>query len=188
MGLYGERLALTLLCVFLLGLIWTGCSSTVKHDEPATTAPASATAAAPASETTTASAPPTAAPPAWQTTTAPPPASPSKYQAKYYFFDDVLVPRELEYDQEKSFVYETPQFKAGVLYFSKWNLDTDSVMTFFLYNMEKDGWTMVTSYRGKESHITFTKPDRGCTIRITSSWLGKAYVEIRVGPVGQKKN
>ncbi len=159
-----ERFAWTLLFVFLFGLAWTGCSSTVKPHEPAATAPAS------------------------ETTTAPPPASSSKYQAKYYFFDDILVPGELEYDQKKSFVYETPQFKAGVLYFSKWNLDTDSVMTFFLYNMQKDGWTMTTSYRGKESHITFSKTDRGCTIRITSSWLGKAYVEIRVGPVSQKKN
>ena len=159
-----ERSAWTLLLVFLLGLAWTGCSNTVKRDEPASTAPASTT------------------------TTAPPPAPSGKYQAKYYFFDDVLVPGELEYDQKKSFVYETPQFKAGVLYFSKWNLDTDSVMTFFLYNMEKDGWKMITSYRGKESHITFSKPDRGCTIRVTSSWLGKAYVEIRVGPVSLKKN
>ena len=177
---YRGDLVLTLLLVFLLGLAWTGCSSTVKHDESAATAPASATPTAPASATATA--------PASETTTAPPPASSSKYQAKYYFFDDILVPGELEYDQKKSFVYETPQFKAGVLYFSKWNLDTDSVMTFFLYNMEKDGWKMITSYRGKESHITFFKPDRGCTIRLTSSWLGKTYVEIRVGPAGQKKN
>jgi len=169
-----QRFAWTLLFVSLFGLAWTGCSSTVKPHEPATTAPAS--------ETTTTTAP------ASGTTTAPPPASSSKYQAKYYFFDDILVPGELEYDQKKSFVYETPQFKAGVLYFSKWNLDTDSIMTFFLYNMEKDGWKMITSYRGKESHLTFYKPDRGCTIRLTSSWLGKAYVEIRVGPAGQKKN
>ena len=172
--IHWERLSLTLLWVLLFGLVlvWTGCSSTVKHDEPATTAQASSTAAAPASETTT----------------APPPPSPSKYQGKYYFFDDVLVPGELEYDQKKSFVYATPQFKAGVLYFSKWNLDTDSVMTFFLNNMEKDGWKMITSYRGKESHMTFFKPDRGCTIRITSSWLGETHVEIRVGPAGQKQN
>ena len=159
-----EKLALVFLLVFLLGLAWTGCSSTVKRDEPGTTPPASAT------------------------TTAPPPAPSGKYQAKYYFFDDVLVPGELEYDQKKSFVYETPQLKAGALYFSKWNLDVDSVMNFFLYNMEKDGWKMITSYRGKESHLTFYKPDRGCTIRLTSSWLGKVYVEIRVGPATVKKN
>lgn len=161
---YRERLAWTLLLVFILGLAWMGCSSTVKQSEPEATAPGSATA------------------------TAPPPASSGKSQGKYYFFDDVLVPGELEYDQKKSFVYETPQFKAGTLYFSKWNLDIDSIMTFFLYNMEKDGWKMMTSYRGKESHISFYKPDRGCNIRLTSSWLGEAYVEIRVGPVSLKKN
>ena len=161
---YRKGLAFLLLLIFLLGLAWTGCSSTVKRSEPAPTAPGSAS------------------------TAAPPPASSSKYQAKYYFFDDVLVPGELEYDQKKSFVYETPQLKAGALYFSKWNLDVDSVMNFFLYNMEKDGWKMITSYRGKESHLTFYKPDRGCTIRLTSSWLGKVYVEIRVGPATVKKN
>lgn len=159
-----ERFAWTLLLVFLVGLVWMGCSNTVKRDEPAATAPASAA------------------------TTAPPPVPSGKYQAKYYFFDDVLVPGELEYNQKKSFVYEAPQFKAGTLYFSKWNLDVDSVINFFLYNMEKDGWKMMTSYRGKESHLSFQKPDRSCNIRLTSSWLGKAYVEIRVGPVGLKKN
>jgi len=115
-------------------------------------------------------------------------ASLSKYQAKYHFFDDILVPRELEYDQEKSFVYETPQFKAGALYFTKWNLDFNSLFDFFMVHMEKDGWKTVTSYRGKESYLTFYKPDRGCTIRITESWLGKVYVEIRVGPADVKKN
>jgi len=101
---------------------------------------------------------------------------------------DILVPRELEYDQEKSFVYETPQFKAGALYFTKWNLDFNSLFDFFMVHMEKDGWKTVTSYRGKESYLTFYKPDRGCTIRITESWLGKVYVEIRVGPADVKKN
>ena len=53
---------------------------------------------------------------------------------------------------------------------------------------ERDGWKMVTSYRGKESHLTFYKPDRGCNIRITESWLSKVYIEIRVGPADVKRN
>ena len=32
---------------------------------------------------------------------------------KYYFFDDILIPQELSYDQDESFVYEAPQFKTG---------------------------------------------------------------------------
>jgi hypothetical protein len=154
-----EKWVIGLLFVFLLGVIGMGCSNTVKRDEP----PAS-----------------------------PPPPSPTvsptaSSVGKYYYFDDVLIPKDLEYDQKKSYVYETPQFKAGALYFSKWRIDTNSLFDFFLIQMERDGWKVVSSYRGKESHLTFYKPDRGCTIRITESWLGEAYVEIRVGPADVKR-
>jgi hypothetical protein len=93
----------------------------------------------------------------------------------------------MDYDTKKSYVYETPQFKAGVLYFTRWRVDVNSVFDFFLIHMERDGWRMVTSYRGKESFLTFYKPDRGCAIRSTESWLGEATVEIRVGPADVKR-
>jgi hypothetical protein len=158
MGRFIDRgkFAVILLSVFFAGLLWMGCSNTVKRDDPAASTPSS--------------------------------APQIHSMAKYYFFDDILVPNELEYDQKKSYVYETPQFKTGALYFSKWRVDTDSLFNFFLLNMDRDGWKMVTSYRGKESHLTFYKLDRGCTIRITESWLGTAHVEIRVGPADVKKN
>ena len=168
-----EKWALVLLIVLLLGAVGTGCSSTVKRDEPASTPPPDATATTP----TPAPSPPPASPP--ETTSA-------RSEGKYYYFDDVLVPTELGYDQKKSFVYETPQFKAGALYFTGWRLDTNSLFDFFIRHMERDGWKMVTGYRGKESYLTFYKQDRGCTIRMSESWLGKEYVEIRVGPVASK--
>jgi hypothetical protein len=154
MGRFIDRgkFAVILLSVFFGGLLWMGCSNTVKRDDPAASGP----------------------------------QIPSL--AKYYFFDDILVPNELEYDQKKSYVYETPHFKAGALYFSKWRVDTDSLFNFFLFHMDRDGWKMVSSYRGKESHLTFYKLERGCTLRITESWVGTAYVEIRVGPADVKKN
>jgi hypothetical protein len=171
---YRKMWVLGLVFVFLMGMIGSGCSNTVKRDEPPASPP-------PPSPTATPAPAPTPPPP-------PPPETPSATTVgKYYYFDDVLVPNELAYDQKKSFVYETPQFKSGVLYFTKWNLDVNSLFDFFSFHMERDGWKMVTSYRGKESHLTFYKPDRGCTIRITESWLGKAYVEIRVGPVDVKR-
>jgi hypothetical protein len=161
-----ERLVIALLFVFFLGLIVMGCSSTVKRDEPPP-APAPAMASTPPSS--------------------PPETTFPRSVGKYYFFDDVLVPSDLEYDQKKSFVYETPQFKAGALFFTKWRLDTNSLFDFFLFHMERDGWKMVTSYRGKESYLTFYKPDKGCTLRITESWLGKVNVEIRVGPADVRR-
>lgn len=110
-----------------------------------------------------------------------------KGSGKYYHFDDVLVPGELKYKQNKSFIYETPRFKTGVMIFSKWWLDAESLMDFFAYHMEKDNWKLVNSFKGKESILNFSKPDKTCTIRITEKWYGTTEVEIRVGPLGEKK-
>ena len=106
---------------------------------------------------------------------------------KYYHFEDVLVPEELNFKPDKSFVYETPRFKAGILIFSKWRLDADSLIDFFKQYMERDNWKMVSSFRGKESFLNFSKPDKNCWIKIIEKWTGTTKVEIRVGPLGEKK-
>ncbi|MBM4276667.1 MAG: hypothetical protein FJ130_02155 [Deltaproteobacteria bacterium] len=106
---------------------------------------------------------------------------------KYYHFEDVRVPRELNYKQSKSFVYETPRFKTGVLLFAKWRLDAESLIDFFNHHMERDNWKLVNSFKGKESILNFSKPDKTCTIKITEKWHGTTEVEIRVGPLGEKK-
>lgn len=111
----------------------------------------------------------------------------SQYRPRYYHFDDVLIPGELKYKQNQSFIYETPRFKTGILVFSKWWLDVTSLVDFFTYHMEKDNWKLVNSYRGKESILNFLKPDKTCTIKIAEEWYGITEVEIRVGPLGEKK-
>lgn len=111
----------------------------------------------------------------------------SKGTGKYYHFDDVLVPGELNYQQKRSFVYETPRFKTGALVFSKWWLDVESLIDFFTFHMEKDNWKLVNSFKGKESILNFSKPDKTCTIRIIEKWHGSTEVEIRVGPLGEKR-
>ncbi|MEW6374826.1 MAG: hypothetical protein AB1502_03425 [Thermodesulfobacteriota bacterium] len=110
-----------------------------------------------------------------------------KSRSKYYHFDDILIPVELKYKQNKSFVYETHRFKAGVLVFSKWWLDVESLVDFFTYHMEKDNWKLVNSFRGKESILNFSKPEKTCTIKIIEKWYGTTEVEVRVGPLGEKK-
>ena len=116
---------------------------------------------------------------------------PSKVQdmgvGKYYFFDDVLIPKELNYQPDESFVYETPEFKAGTLVFSKWWLDSATVADFFAYYMEKDNWKLLNSFRGSESILNFSKPEKTCTIKIVEKWYGSVEVEIRVGPLGLRR-
>ncbi len=109
------------------------------------------------------------------------------YGARYYSFEDILIPGELNYQANDSLVYETPRFKMGRMIFTKWRLDRDSVIDFFSYHMEKDNWKLVNSIRGEESTLNFTKPDKSCEIRVRENWLGKTKVEIRVGALGEKK-
>ena len=106
---------------------------------------------------------------------------------KYYFFDDILIPNELSYDEDESFVYETPQFKTGSMVFTKWRLDPNSLVDFFTYYMEKDNWKLMNSFRGAESILNFSKADKACIIKIFEKWYGTTVVEIRVGPLGMKK-
>ncbi len=75
----------------------------------------------------------------------------------------------------------------GWMVFSKWRLDPNSLIEFFTYHMEKDNWKLVNSFKGKESFLNFSKPDKTCTIKISENWLGKTEVEIRVGPWGRRR-
>ena len=103
------------------------------------------------------------------------------------YLDDVRVPSELDYDADESILYETPNFKAGVLHFSKWRLDVPSLINFFMSNMAQDKWTFVNAFKGKETQLSFSKPEKTCTIRITETWTGMVKVAIAVGPLGAKK-
>ncbi len=158
-NIFRKNFGMILLLATLSGLLWIGCSSTVKEkrDEPGKPAGQEGMRSGEADF------------------------------ARYYNFDDVLVPGELNYDQKHSFIYETPQFKAGVMQFTKWRLNVDSLIDFFNYHMEKDNWKIVNSYRGKETFLTFSKPDKTCTVRIKDKWYGSTQVEIRVGPLMEKK-
>ncbi len=148
-----------LLVVFLgLGIGWTGCSTTVQQRQ----------SGQPVTEATGER------------------RSEGVMSGKYYL-DDVRIPDELNYKASDSMVYETAKFKAGVIRFSKWRLDVQSLVDFFTYNMEKDNWKFVNSFRGEETQLTFAKPDKTCDIRITESWTGMTRVTILVGPLGEKK-
>jgi len=156
--IFQTKSLIALLLVILLSVGWMGCSTTVKDRQQGQPA-----GGAPGEAT-----------------------SEGEGMGKYYF-DDVRVPSELNYKSDKSFTYETPGFKAGILVFSKWRLDVDSLIDFFNYQMEKDNWKRVNSFKGKESILNFSKPDKTCTIKIVERWYGTTVVEIRVGPLGEKK-
>jgi hypothetical protein len=157
-SIFRRKPAMAMFLVLFLGMVWLGCSTTVKErqqGQPVTGAAGEAKAE-------------------WE-------------EMGKYYLDDVRVPSELNYKPDRSFVYETPRFKAGVLVFTKWRLDISSLIEYFKFTMEKDNWKLVNSFRGKESFLNFSKPDKTCTVKMVETWYGTTVVEIRVGPLGEKK-
>jgi hypothetical protein len=157
-NMFGRKSVIALLVVVFLAAGWMGCSTTVKERQQG------------------------------QPVTGPTAQANAEWEGMgKYYLDDVRVPSELNFQPDRSFVYETPNFKAGVLVFTKWRLDITSLIEFFTYNMEKDNWKLINSFRGKESFLNFTKPEKTCTVKMFDKWYGTTVVEIRVGPLGEKK-
>ena len=156
-SMFQKKSVMAVSFVVLLGLAWAGCSTTAKEQQQG------------------------------QPATGPTPDGSAWTEVGRVYLGDVRVPSELEYDVEDSLLYETPKFKAGVLRFSKWRLDVPSVIDFFMFNMVKDKWTFVNSFKGKEAYLNFSKPEKTCLIRITETWTGMVKVSIAVGPLGEKQ-
>ena len=97
----------------------------------------------------------------------------------YFEFDDVLVPRELSYDQDESFFFETPRHRVGNLTFDG-RVDNFSLVDFFIANMTKDGWNKLASYKAKKSTLTFEKPGKSCQISVLDESFTNTRVEILV--------
>ena len=157
-NIFQRKSVMAMFLVVLLGVAWMGCTATVKERQQG------------------------------QPVTGPTGEAKAEWEGMgKVYLEDVRVPSELNYKPNRSFVYETPRFKAGVLVFTKWRLDVSSLVDFFTYNMEKDNWKLVNSFRGKESFLNFTKPDKTCAVKMVEKWYGTTVVEIRVGPLGEKK-
>ncbi len=106
---------------------------------------------------------------------------------KYYDFEDVPVPCELNLDKEESFIYQTTNFKAGVLVFSG-RVDASSVVTFFATTLPRENWKLLGGFRYHRSILAFEKGSRICLVNVKESAL-KTHVEIYVAPrLGEVKN
>jgi len=99
----------------------------------------------------------------------------------FYTFPDIPVPKELTFQRERSFIYETPSVKAGVLVLSG-NIDIGSLENYFKINMVKNGWRFTNSYKYGDLILNFVKEDRASSIRATKESFS-TQVEIWVGPV-----
>lgn len=99
---------------------------------------------------------------------------------RYYDFDDIQVPNQLELNKEKSILFKVGSFKAGLLSFSD-NLEVESLINFFVESMAKDNWILKSSFKYPRVALFFAKQGKTCVIHITERTFS-TDVEIWVAP------
>lgn len=98
----------------------------------------------------------------------------------YQEFDDVLIPNDMELVDKNSFVFETPQFKTGILTY-KGKVDAVSLANFFEKELIKDNWKLRSKMKYNRTIMVFEKPDRDCIINILDETF-TTYLEVMVAP------
>jgi len=109
-----------------------------------------------------------------------PEPKPENPSALYYDFDDVLIPKQLELQRDKSFVYDTASFTAGVLSFEG-AVEIRSLTRFFIDAMNQDNWLLGAKFTHQEVFLLFEKTNKRAIIQITETRF-KTNVRIWVAP------
>ena len=104
-------------------------------------------------------------------------------QASYHDFDDILIPSELSLDKKNSLVFTAGRSKVGILLLSG-RVEPMSLAAFFQSNMQKDGWTLLSSLKYRQYLLIFLKEERTCVITITEKTFSTT-TEVRVGLIEQ---
>jgi len=94
----------------------------------------------------------------------------------YYEFDDILIPKELDFKADESYTLDNKKFRAGIMRFSG-RVVVQDLLQFFMNNMAKDNWERTSAVKGKMSVLSFEKFNKSCVIQVDDSFA-KATVTI----------
>ncbi len=111
----------------------------------------------------------------------PAPVPPSGSKAKFFQFNDIPIPPELDVQSKNSNVFESGQIKMGFLTL-RGRVESNSVMNFFVAMLPREGWRLKGQFRYNRSLLIFDKPDKVCVILMKEEAY-YTYVEIYVSPV-----
>ncbi len=102
-------------------------------------------------------------------------------------FEDLPVPSNMKLDRENSFVYETSNYRTGILIYNG-NMDAVDVANFYKSEMSKYNWTLVNSLEYKKgSQLIFEKPGWIAVVKIESTWQNSSRLTITIGPKGSQE-
>ncbi len=105
-------------------------------------------------------------------TTDPAGTSSQEYQEPdyYYDFDDILIPKEISYQEDASYKLDNSKFRAAIMKF-KGRVEVLELVQYFVNNMAKDNWTLLSNNKaGKLNVLTFEKFNKSCVIQVDDSF------------------
>jgi hypothetical protein len=115
------------------------------------------------------------------------PVSSNNQQIANLTFEDLPVPSKMILDRDNSFVYETANYRTGILFYSG-NMNAVDVANFYKSEMSKYNWTLVNSLEYKKgSQLIFEKPGWIVVVRIESNWENSSKLTITIGPKGSQE-
>lgn len=95
----------------------------------------------------------------------------------YYDFDDILIPKELNFQADESHVLDNKKFRVGIMRFTG-RVEISDLIQFFINNMAKDNWERTATVKGKISVLTFEKFNKSCVIKIDDSFASSTVTVI----------
>jgi hypothetical protein len=101
--------------------------------------------------------------------------------AKYYDFEDILIPNELKLDIDKSKIFQSPNLMAGVLVLNGY-VEVKSLNNFFKDAMVKDNWQAKGNFQlPPRTVLMFEKKNKRCVIFFEESKFN-THVEVWMIP------
>lgn len=97
-------------------------------------------------------------------------------------FHDVPVPANYRLIPDKTFIYENPTMKAGILTY-RGNLSVADTSNFFKEHMPANGWRLVSSFEVNDVILKFEKIGWTCDISVQPGF--EREVVIRIGPTSE---
>lgn len=94
--------------------------------------------------------------------------SQTNYQEPDYYldFDDIRIPKEINYVAKDSYKLDNAKFRAAIMYF-KGRVEVTELIQFFINNMAQDNWTLTSNNKASNIHIlNYEKYNKSCVIQV----------------------
>ena len=96
----------------------------------------------------------------------------ARYQEPDYYldFDDIMIPKEIDYVNDDSYKLDNAKFRASIMKF-KGRVEVLELVQYFVNNMTKDNWTLISNNKASSVHVmNFEKYNKSCVIQIDDSF------------------